>query len=95
MAIKFALQIKIGDKKRAAQPGQFGTDNEIVFSNGFKQRPEAAFFRGLRAAGRLLYPVPYPQTVLKAKPLDFITLVFHRLPVRADPDIAVYHASSS
>lgn len=66
-------------------------NNQVVFANVRKKPAQLAFVRRDRSADCLLNPGSHLKRILFAEPQNLEPLVFHRLYVRADPNVTVNH----
>ena len=78
-------------KEVSAQTRQFTAYNDVIFSYPFQEDTQLPFCVVLCPTDGFLYPVVNLQLIVPAKPVDFVALVFHRLPVAAHSDVTVDH----
>ena len=85
------VQNRHNHKKTSAQTRKFAAYNQVVFANVRKKPAQLAFVRRERSADCLLNPGSHLKRILFAEPQNLEPLVFHRLSVRADPNVTVNH----
>lgn len=85
------VQNRHNHKKTSAQTRKFAAYNQVVFANVRKKPAQLAFVRRERSADCLLNPGSHLKRILFTEPQNLEPLVFHRLSVRADPNVTVNH----
>lgn len=78
-------------KKASAQTRKLAAYNQVVLPDVRKKPAKLAFVRRERSADCLLNPGIHLKRILFAEPQNLEPLVFHRLSVRADPNVTVNH----
>ena len=78
-------------KKASAKARKLAAYNQVVLPDVRKKPAKLAFVRRERSADCLLNPGIHLKRILFAEPQNLEPLVFHRLSVRADPNVTVNH----